>query len=560
MALILPQAGWLSAASKTHVRASLWLSLLALLLFLPGFFTLPPMDRDEPRFAQASRQMLETGDFVAIRFQDEARNKKPVGIYWLQAAGVQAADWLGVPDARGKIWLYRLPSLLGALGAVLLTYWTALAFVSRENAFVAAMLLASTLLLGVEARLAKTDAVVTLTVIAAMGAMARLRLRQEHGFANALIFWTAIAVGILVKGPITPMIPLLAALVLSLQDRTARWLLALRPLAGLIWCLVLVAPWLILIAIKTHGAFFSDAIGGDMLGKVAGGQELHGAPPLTYFAVFWLTAWPMAPFAALAAPFIWRDRKNPAMLFLLAWLVPAWLLFELVPTKLPHYVLPLYPALAIAIALAHQSGALLLEARWCRLVAILLPLLGLLVAVAAIAASIWFKTGLVWPFAPTGILIVVLAALALFAILARATLSALLLAPALALSVAWLVYSSVLTTPAFQPFALSPRLAAARLSATRTCALAPATTGYREPSLVFLTQTSLVMTSGPGAAAFLDAAPCRIAFVDGAQEPAFTAALASGEKVKLTERITGINLNGGKALDIGVYVRQEDAP
>ena len=248
------------------------------------------------------------------------------------------------------------------------------------------------------------------------------------------------------------------------------------------------------------------------------------------------------------------------MLFLLAWLVPAWLLFELVPTKLPHYVLPLYPALAIAIALAHQSGALLLEARWCRLVAILLPLLGLLVAVAAIAASIWFKTGLVWPFAPTGILIVVLAALALFAILARATLSALLLAPALALSVAWLVYSSVLTTPAFQPFALSPRLAAARLSATRTCALAPATTGYREPSLVFLTQTSLVMTSGPGAAAFLDAAPCRIAFVDQAQEPAFTAALAAGEKVKLTERITGINLNGGKALDIGVYVRQEDAP
>ena len=66
------------------------LLLVSLALFLPGFFTLPPLDRDEPRFAQASRQMLETGDFIDIRFQDEARHKKPVGIYW-----IQSASWIG---------------------------------------------------------------------------------------------------------------------------------------------------------------------------------------------------------------------------------------------------------------------------------------------------------------------------------------------------------------------------------------------------------------------------------------------------------------------------------
>ena len=61
------------------------LLLLSLALFLPGIASLPVVDRDEARYVQATRQMLETGDLVQIRFQDEARNKKPVGIYWLQA-------------------------------------------------------------------------------------------------------------------------------------------------------------------------------------------------------------------------------------------------------------------------------------------------------------------------------------------------------------------------------------------------------------------------------------------------------------------------------------------
>ena len=67
------------------------LAALCLALFLPGFFTLPPTDRDEARFAQATRQMLESGDFVDIRFQDEARHKKPVGIHWMQSATVALA-------------------------------------------------------------------------------------------------------------------------------------------------------------------------------------------------------------------------------------------------------------------------------------------------------------------------------------------------------------------------------------------------------------------------------------------------------------------------------------
>src|SRR4051794_26447097 len=77
-----------SFVERSHARLCAVLMLLSLACFLPGFITLQPMDRDEPRYAQASKQMLETHDFVDVHFQDEARYKKPVGIYWMQSATV----------------------------------------------------------------------------------------------------------------------------------------------------------------------------------------------------------------------------------------------------------------------------------------------------------------------------------------------------------------------------------------------------------------------------------------------------------------------------------------
>jgi len=79
-------------AAASHAHAVGILLIVGLMSFLPGFFAIPPIDRDEARFAQATKQMVETGDYIDIRFQDEVRYKKPVGIYWLQAAVVRAAE------------------------------------------------------------------------------------------------------------------------------------------------------------------------------------------------------------------------------------------------------------------------------------------------------------------------------------------------------------------------------------------------------------------------------------------------------------------------------------
>src|SRR5947209_6199932 len=106
-------------ATSSHFRAIVFLTLCGMIFFLPGFFTIPAIDRDEARFAQATKQMVETGDFVDIRFQDDVRYKKPVGVYWLQSAVVEGAAKVGLPRAQLRIWIYRIPSLIGVVGAVL---------------------------------------------------------------------------------------------------------------------------------------------------------------------------------------------------------------------------------------------------------------------------------------------------------------------------------------------------------------------------------------------------------------------------------------------------------
>src|SRR5204863_7313311 len=129
--------------------------------------------------------------------RDEPRCMKPVDGSGLQDGVVQLGERLGVPRARLRIWVYRIPSLIGAIGVVVATYGAALAFVSRRAAFLAGLIMATSILLGVEARLAKTDAVLSLTVVAAMGAMARAYLAGQgersvnvHPMVTAAVFWT----------------------------------------------------------------------------------------------------------------------------------------------------------------------------------------------------------------------------------------------------------------------------------------------------------------------------------------------------------------------------------
>jgi 4-amino-4-deoxy-L-arabinose transferase-like glycosyltransferase len=547
----------LGFATATHARAIAFLVFVSLVSFLPGFFHVPPVDRDEARFAQATKQMIESGDYIDIRFQDDVRYKKPVGIYWLQAGVVRAAEALGIPEARTTIALYRLPSLLGAIGAVLLTYWTALAFVTRRSAYLTALMVATSILLGVEARLAKTDAVLLLCCVAAMGVMARAYLldRQERareiGWPHVAMFWTALAGGILIKGPLILVVTGLAALTLIVIDRSARWLLRLRPVTGIVWMLALVLPWFLAIMSRSGDAFLVESAGQDLFGKLFRSAEGHGAPPGYYFVLFWLTFWPAAPLAAVAAPAVWRHRREAATRFLLAWLVPSWIIFELVITKLPHYVLPLYPAIAILIAREIERRDLSENPHLVR-TAVMWPIFTALLPVLGIGMLIYLRGQfgwLAWPFA-AGAVIFGFYAWRLFDVdgaelsLVRATIGAQFLGVAL---------FGVLV-PLMRPLFPSP-VVAALVKEDGGCPNAMvAAAGYHEPSLVFLVGTHTRLVDGSTAAEILKGGGCRIALIESRHERAFGArADAIGLRYSLRGRVDAINTNGGRAISVAVY-------
>lgn len=551
----------LDGASARHGRASLLLVAVSLLAFLPGFFQLSPIDRDEARFAQATKQMLESGNFVDIRFHTQARHKKPIGIYWLQAATVKAGEAVIGPSARGSIWLYRLPSLFAAIGAVLLTYWTALVFVSRRGALLAGLMMASCVLLGVEARLAKTDAVLLFTIMASFGALARAYALPAAGRKGdlklAAIFWTALAAGILVKGPMAPLFVGLTVAALAIVERSGAFLKPLKPLAGLAWCLLLVLPWFVAIYYVTGGAFYQHAVGVDMLGKVTEGQEGHWGPPGTYFLAAWGTFWPAVVLVAMAVPFAWRARRDEKVRFLLCWVVPSWIAFEVAATKLPHYVLPLYPALAILAVMALERGALARPGSRLAALARFWPVFAIIVSLGLGFGFFWLGSGFGLAAWPLLLLAIVLLWMAALAFPKGGAEGAFLTAVCGALVLYVAVYQAML--PQMRALWISERLAA--VVREQGCpAENVASFPYQEPSLVFLVGTKINYGLPNEAAALLKKAGCALAFIDDRFTPSFEKHAATLElKYHAVATISGFAYNGGRPVAITVFRSDEAA-
>src|SRR5262249_10823062 len=160
---------------------------------------------------------------------------------------------------------------------------------------------------------------------------------------EALLLGVGLGVGVLLKGPVVLLVAGCSVAALAIADRDAGWLLRPRLWASVGLAVLIVAPWLMAIQRTSGGAFLDQSLGGDLLAKLVGAQESHGAPPGYYLLAFGVGLSPFAPLAVRAVPWAWRQRRDPAVRFCLAWLLPSWLVFELVPTKLPHYALPLLP-------------------------------------------------------------------------------------------------------------------------------------------------------------------------------------------------------------------------
>ena len=338
-------------------RPVFWIVLAGIFLaVLIGHQSLEVIDRDEARFAQASKQMLLSGDLITPYFMDEMRAKKPIAIYWLQSASAAIFGHFDIAS-------YRLPSLLAMLAALVLTYrlgvrmWPDLRFLP----IISVLLLAASPVMIAEAHLAKTDAVLLAVILCQQFYLWQLyqhyQLSDGPPVASRLFvgFWLFMAIGILVKGPIAPLIALTTIAGLTLLDGQVKWLVHLAFIRGIFILAIITLPWVVAVSYQTDGAFLDIAIRGDFISKVQSGQESHGAPFGTYFGLLGLLFFPGIAFAGFLFTQGRDMLRHPASRFCFAWLAGYWLVIELVPTKLPHYILPVLPALALLIANALLS-------------------------------------------------------------------------------------------------------------------------------------------------------------------------------------------------------------
>ena len=534
---------WLAMSPAASLAAIL---IVALVCFLPGFMSIAPLDGDEPGYAVAAREMVDTGDYASIRLQTENTIWRPRGAYWIQALVVTLAG--GSPP----LWVQRLPSLAAAVAAAMLTWWTALAFGRPRAALLAGLFIAASGLVGLEARLATADAILLAATTLSCGALARLWLNREaeHTGLLAGLFWIGLGVAILAKGAVAPAMALAAAIILSLERLEFAWLRRLRASTGVVLLFLIVSPWLIAVALTLlQGP--SDGPSADFLDRLGVSFALK-APPGSYLLLLPLLAGPCATFIFIALPWIWTEYRRPIVFFALAWAGPLWIAAELVQTKQPQNVLPAIPAIAMVAAAAIDAGAGRIGGRiswfyslgpllWPPLVAIVMP-----VVFYALEGSI--------PVAAT-------LAFAVAAVLGPITWVWLRRGDAVgaaALSVVTVIFIYAGFFGAFVPglsgIRIGERVAATAAKSVPCFGPAYAAAGYPEESIVLALGARTRIVDPWAAADFLSTSGCRVAAIDASQVSSFRQRADDlGISVVDHGHVAGFNLRKMRTVDVHLF-------
>lgn len=417
----------------------LLLVVLCCTVYLPGFFTIPPVDRDESRFAQASRQMYESvalpeaerdaelhsGGLAVPMVGGKPRLNKPPLIYWAQAAS--AAVFTRGDPLADAIWMYRVPSLLAGLVTVLATWRLGVSMFDPRAGWVAGALLAVAPVFVWEAHQARADMVMVACTTLAMWQLWRLwraaakadeSVSRLARWVSVILLWVFVALGVLTKGPITPMVVVLTALSLAVLSRGRtrgapsnsggrafqpasgwRWLWSLHPLLGVVIVALVLWPWVYAVAQQVGLDRYWSIVYDEVFARARSAKEGHWGPPGYHLVLLVVLFWPGSLLTGWSVARAWRvglqsfgreyaaggaadgesraggaadattpsaslrsrlrgvlhsvrelRTSQPAEAFLIAWLVPTWVVFELVGTKLPHYTMPMYPAVALITA------------------------------------------------------------------------------------------------------------------------------------------------------------------------------------------------------------------
>jgi 4-amino-4-deoxy-L-arabinose transferase-like glycosyltransferase len=341
------------------------------LLMLPNLGGPALWDMDEGVNAECAREMREAGTWVVPTFNWELRSAKPVFLYWLQQLSYDA---LGVSEFSA-----RLPAALLAFGTVLTVAWLGRRMFDPLTGLLAGLVTASTVQFAMLSHAATPDA----PLIAFLTLTFALVWRGQEDGGRGWFVLPAVPCGlaVLTKGPVGLLVPGAAFVAYFVWNREARRLRDWRLLTGVVVYGLVTLPWVAFVTAETRGAWLVKFLKNENLDRVTTAQENHSGP--VYFYALCVIVF-SAPWSSVIGVTLWhairRTRRaadgtlpvpSRAARFLLCWVAAFFVPFSLVATKLPNYVAPLYPALALLTAwfLTSYARRAVSPPRWVMLVA-----------------------------------------------------------------------------------------------------------------------------------------------------------------------------------------------
>ncbi len=322
-----------------HQLAALF--LLGIVFFFSGLGNGKLWDQDETTYAQVAREMIQTGDWVVPRYDGELLAHKPPLSYWAMILGSRlfGMNELGM----------RFFSAVSGLACVLVVFVFGRRMFDPQTGFLAGLILLSSLFFPIVCRSALMDAHLTLFVTCALWGFWEA-LRNPPGSLLWILFCgVTTGLAVLVKGPLGLLLVGSAGFFTLLVTRRFRQLPKLHPVAGLSVFLFVASLWYAVITWKTGWGFLHDFILRENLDKVFKPTLGHGGPIWYYFPVLLLALLPWSLFLPTALKSLWK-RSWEEKGFLLSWAVIPFIFFSMLGTKLPHYILPVFPALALITA------------------------------------------------------------------------------------------------------------------------------------------------------------------------------------------------------------------
>ncbi|MEN6355654.1 MAG: glycosyltransferase family 39 protein [Armatimonadota bacterium] len=316
------------------------LALLCAVLFAWRVGSTPLIGLDEGLYAECSREMLAGGDYIVPTCNGVLFLDKPPLVYWMQAAGMRV---FGV-NSLGA----RLPSILAALILVGFIVYVGSKLYDRRSGIMAGFILASAILTSALARMAVMDQMFALAIALSLGAFV-LSYSGKWGRGGYVLFWAAMGISTLIKGPAGMVVICLVVGAFLLMSREKRAVRQAVPLAGVLIFLAICLPWYILVQARTHGAFAGEFFIHQNLQRAMGEDFCHNQPFYFYLPIFVVGFFPWSIFVPLAWMTRVKRANADASLFMAVWMVVVIGVFSLSRSKLASYIYPMFPAAAILV-------------------------------------------------------------------------------------------------------------------------------------------------------------------------------------------------------------------